>query len=141
MSRPVVMGINLDEVDWEPAESLWSETGEAVPTGLLVKILSVDDETGASTVLVKAPPGWTTDAPEVHSVLQEGFILEGTYHNGDVELRAPAYFCLPPGTVHGPARSEGHIVLSMLSGPLDITHVNPDGQPEPGSAAKVRPGL
>ena len=21
MSRPVVMGINLDEVDWEPAES------------------------------------------------------------------------------------------------------------------------
>jgi hypothetical protein len=117
------MGINLDEVEWAPAETLWDDTGEAVPTGLLVKVLSVDAGTGASTVLVKAPPGWTTDAPEVHSVLQEGFILEGTYHNGDVELRAPAYFCLPPGTVHGPARSEGHVVLSMLSGPLDITHV------------------
>lgn len=122
MGRPVIMGINLDEVEWEPSEAIWSDTGVEIPTGLLIKILSVDDETGASTVLIKAPPGWSTESPEVHSVLQEGFILEGTYHNGDVELSAPAYFCLPPGTVHGPARSEGHVVLSMLSGSLDITY-------------------
>ena len=113
-----------------PPKACGGETGVDVPTGLLVKVLSVDDETGASTVLVKAPPGWSTVAPEVHNVLQEGFILEGTYHNGDVQLRAPAYFCLPPGTVHGPARSEGHVVLSMLSGPLDITYVDTQGASE-----------
>ena len=124
MSRPVIMGINLDDVEWEPAEGMWSDTGVEIPSGLLVKVLSVDAETGASTVLVKAPAGWSTEAAEIHSVLQEGFVLEGVYHNGDVELRAPAYFCFPPGTVHGPARSEGHVVLSMLSGPLDITYVD-----------------
>lgn len=123
MSRPVIMGINLEEVEWEPAESLWSETGVDLPSGLEVKVLSVDDQTGASTVLVKAPAGWSTTAPEIHSVLQEGYILEGTYYNGDVKLTAPAYFCLPPGTAHGPARSDGHVVLSMLSGTLDITYV------------------
>ena len=117
------MGLNLDEVEWEPAEKIWDETGVELPSGLEIKILSVDDETGASTILVKAPPGWETEAPELHSVLQEGFVVEGTYYNGDVELRAPAYFCLPPGTPHGPARSDGHIVLSLLSGPLDITYL------------------
>ncbi len=134
MSRPTVMGVNLDDMDWEPAESLWGETGETIPGGLLVKVLSVDPETGASTVLVKAPPGWSTSSAEVHSVLQEGFIVEGTYYNGDVELNAPAYFCLPPGTVHGPARSDGHVVLSMLSGPLDITYVG--GGPHEGKGQK-----
>ena len=124
MTRPVIMGLNLDEVEWEPAEKVWDETGVELPSGLEIKILSVDDETGASTILVKAPPGWETEAPELHSVLQEGYIVEGTYYNGEVELRAPAYFCLPPGTPHGPARSDGHIVLSMLSGPLDITYLS-----------------
>ena len=124
MTRPVIQGLNLDDVEWTPAEALWGEAGaEPLPSGLMVKVLSIDSETGASTVLVKAPPGWHTDAAEVHSVLQEGYVLEGTYYNGDVELNAPAYFCLPPGTPHGPARSDGHVVLSMLSGPLDITYV------------------
>ena len=123
MTRPVIMGLNLDEIEWTSAESIWDETGVELPSGLEIKILSVDDETGASTILVKAPPGWKTEAPELHSVLQEGYIIEGTYYNGEVELRAPAYFCLPPGTIHGPARSDGHIVLSMLSGPLDITYI------------------
>ena len=130
MTRPVIMGINLDDVAWKPLEELWGgEVGVEIPTGLLVKVLSVDDETGASTVLIKAPPGWSTDSPEVHSVLQEGFVIEGTYHNGEYEVRAPGYFCLPPGTVHGPARpgparSEGHVVLSMLGGSLDITYTD-----------------
>ena len=119
------MGINLDEVEWKPLEELWGdEVGVEIPTGLVVKVLSVDDETGASTVLIKAPPGWSTDAPEVHKVLQEGFVVEGTYHNGEHEVKAPGYFCLPPGTVHGPARSDGHIVLSMLGGDLDITYTD-----------------
>ena len=63
-------------------------------------------------------------APRFTPCFQEGFVIEGTYHNGEYEVRAPGYFCLSPGTVHGPARSEGHVVLSMLGGSLDITYTD-----------------
>lgn len=126
MAKPVIMGIDLDAIEWQTAEEVYGgeRAGLDVPSGVLVKVLSVDEQTGASVTLLKAPPGWTTPRPEYHSVTQEGFLLEGREIKGDLDLRAPAYYCYPPGTVHGPVYSYGHTSLIILSGPFDITYVD-----------------
>ena len=79
MAKPVILGINLDDIEWQPAEEVYGgkDVGLDVPSGMLVKVLWKDEETGASATLLKAPPGWTTPHPEFHSCTQEGFMIEG----------------------------------------------------------------
>jgi hypothetical protein len=129
MAKPVILGINLDDIEWQPAEEVYGgkDVGLDVPSGMLVKVLWKDEETGASATLLKAPPGWTTPHPEFHSCTQEGFMIEGREIKGGIELVAPAYYCYPPGTVHGPVYSYGHTSLILMDGPFDVTYVTDDG--------------
>ena len=119
--------IAFDDLEWTTSAALWGGTDldvAAVP----VAVLSWDADTDASTLLIRLPAGWSTPAPERHSVLQEEVLLEGDLTITGQRFTAPAFLCFPPGELHGPAHTEGGaLLLVMLSGPFDIEY--------PGGAA------
>jgi len=85
--------------------------------------LSRDDDTGASSLLIKEPPGWHTAAAEAHGALQEDILLEGDCWYAETHYEAPAYFCFPPGHFHGPMFTEtGGLWLVTLDGPFDVRY-------------------
>ncbi len=125
MARETVLGQRLDEVDWVPVEAYFGGAELDVSSGAKVNILSEDADTGAVTMLLKLPPGWSTAAPESHGVFQEELLLEGDFILGGVEYQAPCYFCFSPGAVHGPGgTSGGCLLLIALDGPFDIEYHN-----------------
>lgn len=89
--------------------------------GLDVKILADDlDEgrkTGARTRLVRFAAGVATTEPLVHDYWEEVFVLKGAIGPVGGDVAAPdamMYSCRPPGTPHGPFRSEeGCIMLEV----------------------------
>ena len=131
MSRDVVVtdiDINTTD-DWKPAEEVYELYNTSLPSrsgelgGAIVRVLSVDPETGATTTILKVPAGWQTPpSREKHSVLQEEFILSGELSFGGIDLKPPAYISMPAGTWHGPAIAKTDCVLiSICYGPLDVT--------------------
>ena len=94
---------DIEEMPWKPVEG--------VP-GLYEKILSMDPETGSHTRLLKGDPGLELNERITHDFWEETYLLKGSSWNGD-KLQTPGtYYCLPPGTVHGPFRTdEGYITL------------------------------
>lgn len=122
MARKALPGIAFSDIEWTTSAALWGGTDLDV-SSVPVAVISWDDETDASTLLVRLPAGWSTPAPESHSVLQEEFLLEGDFTLAGVRYEAPSAFSFPPGHVHGPAHTEnGALLLVLLSGPFDITY-------------------
>jgi len=76
------------------------------------KVLSFDPETGSHTRLLKALPGATIGQVLVHDFWEETYILEGGWWEGEAYQGPGTYTCLPPGTPHGPYRTEtGYLCL------------------------------
>ena len=124
MARNPVTGIDLTAVAWKTVEEVYGDVGFQTVPGELVCVLTEDAQTGGSTVLVKLPAGWGSDAPERHSCLQEEVLLEGDLTIAGVELVAPAYLGFPPGFPHGPVSTrDGCIVLATHDGPIDVEYL------------------
>lgn len=88
------------------------------PAGLEVKILADDlDErrkTGARTRLVRFAAGVATTEPLIHDYWEEVFVIRGAIGplGGDAATPdARMYSCRPPGTPHGPFRSESGCIM------------------------------
>jgi hypothetical protein len=95
---------------------------EGYPAGIQQKILSgsLDEvnKTGNRTRLLRFVPGEFTTKPFVHDYWEEVFLISGDLTVGnDAQGRggesfAPfTYACRPPGSVHGPFRSEAGCLL------------------------------
>jgi hypothetical protein len=94
------------------------ETPSGYPRGITRKILASDiDETkkaGSRTQLLRFGKGVFTTEPFVHEYMEEVFLIEGDLSvgsdeagtHGDGTFTAPAYASRPPGTVHGPFKSQ-----------------------------------
>lgn len=128
MSRDAIEGQRFSEFPWQSTAALWGATSEA-PADLqftghgIVRLLSRDHDTGATSLLIKEPPGWHTAAAEAHSVLQEDILLEGDCWYGEQHYEGPTYFCFPPDHFHGPMFTEtGALWLVTLSGPFDVRY-------------------
>lgn len=104
--------VELDSVPWIPMTDVWPDA----PPGPELKVLSVDAESGAQTMLFRAPPGWCTPQPESHPMLQEDVLLEGEAIFGEQRFRAPAYFCFPEGYVHPAVRTETGFTMIVTFG-------------------------
>lgn len=83
------------------------------PAGLEVKMLADDldeeNKTGARTRLVRFAPGVATTEPLVHDYWEEVFVIKGAIGpigGGAATPDAMMDSCRPPGTPHGPFRSE-----------------------------------
>jgi hypothetical protein len=121
-AAPVSRGIDVDAIPW-------SQTSELVEgytyVGPLSKVLREDPETGGSTSMVRLPPGYAHPHLSFHQYTQEQFLLEGTVNETGVERHAPAYWCHPPGEVHGKSFTldDGCTSLLLFDGPWEVTIV------------------
>ena len=100
------------------------DVGFTTAPGEMVAVVSEDPATGASTVLIKLPPGWKSQGPERHTCLQEELLLEGDLSLEGRELSPFSYLCFPAGHVHGPLSTRnGCIVLAWHNGPVDVEYL------------------
>ena len=120
MARPALEFFDTEKMPWEP-----HVVGGKRIDPLEQKILSHDDETGAVSLMVKYPKGFTHPGLTYHTVVEELFILRGRIKMQGYEYRSGFYSYRPPGMVHGEMEvlEDDTVLLIMLSGPLDYNAV------------------
>jgi hypothetical protein len=101
------------------------ETPPGYPDGIKQQILSgfLDEKNkcGYRTRHLRFEPGVYTTAPFVHDYWEEVYLVSGDLivgndknGNGGIKFGPGTYACRPPGTVHGPFKSEtGCLLLEM----------------------------
>lgn len=108
MPRPFIEFVHEQVLPW--SRGLY---GGARPD-VDVKMLSLDEETGASTTLVRYPPGWHRDETEHLVADEEFFVLSGSLTIGDQDYRELSYAFLPSGFTRPQAASaDGALVLAF----------------------------
>ena len=111
MSRPWIEYVQSQNLPWI-AGDLWG-----VRPGVESKTLSLDDDNGAASLLVKYPAGWRLDQDGALSVDEEFLVLEGELSIGRQVYRDKSYAHLPTGYGRGPmATPSGAVVLTFFSG-------------------------
>jgi len=99
-------------------------------TGICVKMLRIDLDTGGTTHLAGLLPGWYMPGMEVHPVYEENYCLCGDVHIAEIAgkpgytMTEGAFLCRPPGIAHGPIVSKnGNVNLVYAHGRLGIDYV------------------
>jgi Domain of unknown function (DUF4437) len=126
MGRPFIEFIQSQAVGW--AEGVY---GQPVP-GVRSKLLSLDEETGASSMLVRYPPGYSAGSAEQPYHLrvdEEFFVLEGGLTLDGRRYGCYSYAHLPAGVNRAQTLSgSGAVVLVFWSGePRPVEGPAPEG--------------
>jgi hypothetical protein len=101
------------------------ETPPGYPDGIKQKILSgtLDEpgQRGSRTRLLRLDPGVYTTAPFEHDYWEEVYLVSGdlivgcdSEGRGGTSFASNTYACRPPGTPHGPFKSDGGCLLFEL---------------------------
>jgi len=115
MARPALEFFNPEEISWDP----YVVQGKDMDS-VLIKYLSLDEETGANTHLVKYPKGFKDPSLNYHPVTEEIFIVRGRIRMEGKEYGKGYYAFRPVGMVHGDWEVlEETILLISLSGPVE----------------------
>lgn len=110
MSRPFIEFVQAQALPWRDGVS-----GGARP-GVSSKVLSTDEESGASSLIVRYPPGWTASSPHSLDCDEELFVLDGDLRMGTEQYHPKSYAHLPSGYVRDRMHSEGGaVVLTFFS--------------------------
>ena len=104
MSREHLEHIQSQMLPWQPCE--WSWPGP----GARMKILSLDQSSGACSVILRLPPGWFAPVPAIDCD-EELLVLEGSLVIDGRELFAHGYAWLPRGTDREQMRSDDGVTL------------------------------
>lgn len=116
MARPFIEFIQCQALPWH--RGLY---GGARPD-VDVRMLSLDDETGASSVLVRYPSGWVRNEPERLLADEEFFVLKGKLRIGETVYGPYSYAHLPAGFERRRASSEeGVVMVSFFSSEPTVT--------------------
>lgn len=111
MNRPFIEFLQAQQLPW--TRGLYG-SGR---TGVETRMFSLDAETGASTVLVRYPPGYVRSDEEYLTVDEELFVLSGDLVMDDTRHRKYTYAHLPAGYARRRMASEdGAVVLNFFSG-------------------------
>ena len=96
----------------------WSETRHE---GVALKVLRRDGATGDATVLIRMRPGCSYPAHR-HTGLEEVFILQGGYRDGEGEHRAGDYVINDAGSAHHPTALEGEdcVMLAVAHSGIEL---------------------
>jgi hypothetical protein len=120
------MGVNKEHKEFHTIDmSTGWETPPGYPAGIQQKILSgALDETnrrGSRSRLLRFAPGVYTTKPFVHEYWEEVYLVSGDLivgsdanGNGGERFGPHTYACRPPGTLHGPFKSETGCLLLEL---------------------------
>lgn len=102
----------------------------AVRPGAEARVLSQDDETGACSLVVRYPPGWTAPAGQRLAADEELLVIEGRLSLGGKDHGYMGYAHLPAGFERGAmAAPEGAVVVTFFSAapaPADAATPAPD---------------
>ena len=110
MTRPWIEFIQSQNLPWQSGD-----LGGTRP-GVEIKQLSVDEDDGACSLLIRYPPGWRSTGGPL-AVDDEFLVLEGTLEIGNREYAQFAYAHLPAGFATGAWQSpRGAVVLEFFSG-------------------------
>lgn len=110
MTRPFIEFIQSQVVPW--SRGLY---GGARPE-IDMRMLSLDDETGASSTLLRYPLGWVQSEAQILDADEELFVLAGSLTVGEVTHRKYGYAHLPSGYVRPTMSSEtGAVVMTFFS--------------------------
>ncbi len=111
MTRPHIEFIQAAALPWR--RGLYGGARPDVRT----KILSIDKESGESSVIVKYPPGWKRLKKEHLLVDEEIFVLEGSIRIAGIDYGRHCYAYLPAGYERPRQSSKnGAVVLTFYSG-------------------------
>ena len=109
MTRPHICFIQSQCLDWQP-DAL------AGRSGAQVKVLSKDPADGASTLLVRYPPGWSLSDHRVLGSDEEFLVLTGALTLNGTRFDRHGYGHLPAGFERSElTTSEVTVVLTMFS--------------------------
>lgn len=110
MARPHIFFIQSQNIPWQAD---FSKTWRA---DVETKVLSSDDETGAATLVVRYPAGWSRRDAEHVTVHEEIFVLDGSLEINGRSYGPHCYAFLPAGYPRTSGRSAtGATVLTTLS--------------------------
>lgn len=107
MPKPDIEHLDVELIDWKLI------AGE---NGVWEKILSMDEETGAHTRLLKIDPGYESEEILVHDFWEETWTVKGSLIDLGLNkvFKKETYSCVPPGKKHGPCRSpEGYVSIEI----------------------------
>ncbi len=103
MPKPVIDFHELDlDKGWEPVPG----AAEGVEQKLLSGSLDEEASVGVRTRLIRFRPSTEVDTQFVHPYWEEVYLIDGALEVGGTLYHPPAYACRPPGTPHGPFKSE-----------------------------------
>ena len=98
--------LDVDELPWKPTPT----------TGIDMKILLQDKETGLLTALFRWAPG--TELPlHEHVRVEQTYVLEGSIVDDEGEVTSGNYVWRPEGNRHVARSPEGALVLSFFLKP------------------------
>jgi hypothetical protein len=107
--------IEMNAIDFQSGWEQAPGPSQGVEIKMLANDLDEERKTGARTRLVRFAPGSRFERVLVHDYWEDVFLLEGTLTTADgVEPASDGrqtYSCRPPGTFHGPFRSETGCLL------------------------------
>jgi hypothetical protein len=110
MARPWIEFVQSQNLPWVSGD-LWG-----CRPGVEFKVLSLDADQGASSLLVRYPPGWRLERAGALSADEEFLVLDGTLSLGQQRYGEKSYAHLPVGYARGPMTSEtGAVVLTFFS--------------------------
>lgn len=110
MARPWIEFVQSQNLPWL-AHDLWS-----IRPGVDIKLLSLDPDDGASSLLVRYPANWRLERGNALCADEEFLVLNGALSIGRQVYREKSYAHLPAGYARQPMASEaGAIVLTFFS--------------------------
>ena len=113
--------VNFSKLDIEDGWELAPGAGPGIEMKMLSGYLDEDKKFGVRTRLIRFLPGSFNTEVFVHDYWEEVYMIKGSITLGNNEgeklkitTQSPAYACRPPGTNHGPFRSdEGCLFLEI----------------------------
>ena len=98
MTKPELEFFEHASIEWQPI----GVTGYS--SGCYEKILSLDEETGSLTRMLKIEPGAKISGSLKHDFWEEVYIIEGELIDvGKQQVYKEGFYaCRPPGMIHGP---------------------------------------
>ncbi|MDC1134228.1 DUF4437 domain-containing protein [Alphaproteobacteria bacterium] len=113
--------VNFSKLDIEDGWELAPGAGPGIEMKMLSGYLDEDKKFGVRTRLIRFLPGSFNTEVFVHDYWEEVYMIKGSITLGNDEgenfkitTQSPAYACRPPGTNHGPFRSdEGCLFLEI----------------------------